>query len=344
MKKSDFITHSLFLSLVMAFVVVLPNQLFAKETYNLIFAHTGIEEQSTYWAAEEFKRRVEKYSDGQIQVDTKPASQMGSDKKLLEMCKQGSIDIASSSNGNYAHIGRAFLPLDLPYIVHGHYNWYRVMTNNNILEKFKQRVEKDGLKFLMAYPDGGERHIVNSERIVKTPSEANGMKLRVVASPINQNLVTSWGFNPVSIAWSETYQAVQQGVVRGVYLPNTWSYISKIYEVAKYVTETGGIGIWHVDVMNLERYNNLPKDLQKVVDRAATEARLAAFQHDQYWSKKAKEKMEESGVTFYEPTQEESRQWIEAAKKIWDPMIDKLGIDREFVQQIQDAQIPFDQY
>ena len=344
MKMRINLTGLILVAFVVSGMLFVPNNLIAKDTYEFIFGHTGIPEQSTYFAAQEFKQRVEKYSDGQIKINVKPAGQMGSDKKLLEMCRQGSIDIASSSQGNYAHIGRAFLPFDLPYIVHGHYNWYRVITDKNILKQIKQRVDDDGFEFLMAYPDGGERHIVNSERIVKTPSEADGMKLRVVASPINQNLVKAWGFNPVSIAWSETYQAVQQGVVRGVYLPNTWSYISKIYEVAKKVTETGGIGIWHVDVMNQESYNSLTDDLKAVITRAATEARIAAFVHDAYWSKKAKEKMQNSGVEFYTPNKEESKQWIDAAKDTWDPMIEKLNIDKGFVKQIQDAQIPFAEY
>ena len=315
-----------------------------EKTYKLVEAHTGNNQNTTFYAAEEFKKRVEKYSDGRITVDVHPAGSMGSDKKLLEMASQGVLDIAHSSQGNYAHVGRAFLPFDLPYIVHGHYNWFRVMTDQEIWAAMEERVAKDGFKLLQAYPAGGERFLMNSDRIVKTPEEAKGMKIRVVASPINQNLIGSWGFNPVSIPWSETYQSVQQGIVKGVYLPNMWAYISKIFEVATKVTETGGIGIWHVVVMNKDLYDGMPEDLQKVVDRAAREANIAAYQHDQYWSKVAKDKMLESGCEFYTPTLEESKQWIDAAKATWAPMIKKLKLDESFIEMIQKAQIPVEEY
>ena len=316
----------------------------AETVYKLVEAHTGTEANTTFWAAKEFKQRIEKYSNGRITVSVHPAGSMGSDKKLLEMCSQGVLDIAHSSQGNYAHVGRAFLPFDLPYIVHGHYNWFRVMTNQEIWAEMKKRVAKDGFKLLQAVPAGGERSVMNSERIVKTPSEAKGMKLRVVASPINQNLIRAWGFNPVSIPWSETYQAVQQGIVKGVYLPNMWAYISKIYEVGTKVTETGGIGIWHVVVMNQKLYDSMPKDLQAAIDRAASEANIACYEHDQYWAKKAKEAMIKSGCEFYTPNLEESKQWIAKAKATWGPMIKKLGIDESFVEMIQKAQIPVDKY
>jgi C4-dicarboxylate-binding protein DctP len=345
MNKNRVLLLVIAVSVAFVFSSILPiNQAMAEKVYQLVEAHTGTKENTTYWAAEEFKNRVEKYSKGRIKVDIHPAGSMGSDKKLLEMCQQGSIDIAHSSQGNYAHIGKAFLPFDLPYIVYGHYNWFRVMTNSEIVEEMEKRVEKDGLKWLQAFPAGGERHIMNSDRIVRSPDEANGMKLRVVASPINQNLIKAWGFNPVSIAWSETYQSVQQGIVKGVYLPNMWAYISKIYEVATKITETGGIGIWHVVVMNPNTYKNLPKELQDAVDRAATEARIACYEHDQYWSRVAIEKMKASGCEFYKPSLEEQRKWIEKAKATWDPMIEKLNLDKNFIKKIQDVQIPFDKY
>ncbi len=344
LKKNHFILAQASLILFSLICLIFSNAAFAADVYKLVAAHTGNKENTTYWAAEEFKKRVEKYSNGRITVDVHPAGSMGSDKKLLEMVGQGTLDIAHSSQGNYAHVGRAFFPFDLPYIVHGPYNWFRVMTDKEIVAEVKKRVAKDGYKFLQAYPAGGERFIMNAERLVKSPSEARGMKLRVVASPINQNLIRAWGFNPVSIPWSETYQSVQQGIVKGVYLPNMWAYISKIYEVATKVTETGGIGIWHVVVMNPDTYKSLPKDLQQVIDRAATESRIAAFAHDQYWSKVAKDKMLESGCEFYTPTVEESRQWISKAKSTWEPMIKRLNLDRDFIKKIQDVQIPFDQY
>jgi len=315
----------------------------AEEVIKLVEAHTGTPENTTYYAAEEFKKRAEKYSNGRIKVEVHPAGAMGSDIKLLQMVKLGTLDIGHTSNGNYASIGRAWMEFDLPYIVHGHYNWFRVMTGP-VWEEMQERVKKDGFKLLQAYPAGAERNIMNSKQIVKTPAEAKGIKIRVVASPVNQKLVAKWGFSPVSIAWSETYTSVMQGIVNGVYIPALWAYISKIYEVATYVTETGGIGVWHVVVMNLERYNSLPKDLQAVVDRAATESTLACYEHDQYWSHNAERQMIAAGCKFYKPTKEEEKLWVDQAKSLWDQWIKDLKLDRDFIKRIQDQQIPLEKY
>ena len=316
----------------------------AAEVFKIVEAHTGTEINTTYYSAEEFKKRVEKYSNGRIKVEIHPAGSMGSDMKLMQMVQLGTLDIGHTSNGNYASMGRAWLEFDLPYIVHGHYNWFRVMTNPEIWEEMQARVKKDGFKLLQAYPAGGERHILTTKSIVKSPADANGIKLRVVASPIDQKLAAAWGFSPVSIAWAETYTSAMQGIVNGVYLPPLWAYISKIYEVTKFVTETGGGGVWHMALMNLDRYNSLPKDLQAAVDRAATEASLACYQHDQYWCHNAEQKMKSAGCTFYKPTKEEEELWVSKAKALWEDWIKDLKLDRNFIKQIQDAQIPLDKY
>ena len=346
MSRSNWLMR-LGVSMTLVFAIFMNNKMnvayAAEEVFKLVEAHTGTEINTTYYSAAEFKKRVEKYSNGRIKVEVHPAGSMGSDMKLMQMVKLGTLDIGHTSNGNYASMGRAWMEFDLPYIVHGDYNWFRVMTGP-IWEEMQERVKKDGFKLLQAYPAGGERHIINTKKIIKTPADAQGIKLRVVASPVNQKLVAAWGFSPVSIAWAETYTSAMQGIVNGVYLPPLWAYISKIYEVTKFVTETGGIGVWHMALMNLDRYNSLPKDLQAAVDRAGTEATLACYEHDQYWCHNAVREMTASGCNFYKPTKEEEKLWVDKAKSLWDGWIKELNLDRDFIQRIQDAQIPLEKY
>ncbi len=310
----------------------------------LIYGHTGTPAVTTYWAAEEFKARLEKYSKGEIIVDVHGASALGSDKKLLESVKLGTIDICCSSNANYSHVGRALQPFDLPYIVHGGYNFYRVLTNPEIRSIIEKRIMEEGFKFLMMFPIGLERNVQNSKREVRVPEDAKGIKIRVTASPVNQELLRTWGFSPVPIAWSETYTAVKQGIVNGTYIPDMWAYLSKVYEVCPYQTDTGGIGTWHIIVMNLNKWNKLSPPHKKLVDQAATEADLAAYTYDNYLNDYTRRKMIEHGNKLYTPTTDEMKLWMEAGKKIWEEQIKKLNLDRDLIKKIQDAQLPLDKY
>ena len=344
MKRRDLVIVSfLVVLLAIGFSGLLGMPMVYAKEYKIVFAHQAQHQNPVHSAAMEFKKRAEKYSNGRIRVVVHCCGAMGTDKKLMEMVKLGTIDVGTTSNGNYAHIGRAWLPFDLPYIVHGHYNWLRVMTGP-IRDEMIQRMEKDGTHYLMAFPGGYARNLLNRKREIRTPADAKGIKMRVVASPVNQKLMSIWGFRPVAIPWGETYTSIVQGIVDGVYIPNIWMYNNKIFEAGKYITESGGIGVWQLAVMNLQRWKSFPKDIQAIVNRAAIEAELAAYEYDQYWSDYAKRQMKAQGIQFYEPNLEEMKQWVKIGKSIWEPLIDQLKLDRNFIKKIQDAQISLDKY
>ena len=314
------------------------------EVHTIVVGHTGTPALSTYWAVEEFKYRAEKYSGGRIKVEVHHSGSLGSDKKLLESVTQGTLDVAYTSNGNYAHVGRAMLPFDLPYLIYGRQNDFNLLTGP-LRDEISARVEKDGFKYLMMFPIGGPRNIFNSRQEIKTPADAKGIKMRVVASPVNQEVYGGYGFQLVVMPWSEVYTSLKQGIIEGLFSNVLWSYQYKHTEVAKHITMTGGIGVWHIGVMSLDRWNSLPADLQAVVDRAATEAEMAGHMSDMYLSDKgARGAVVNHKAQIYHPTKEELKQWIEPALALWDPLIEKLNLDRDFIKRIQDAQIPVEEY
>ena len=314
------------------------------QEFTIVVGHTGTPALSTYHAAEALKYRAEKYSGGRIKVEIHHSGSLGSDKKLLESVSQGTLDVAYTSNGNYAHVGRAMLPFDLPYLVYGRQNDFNLVTGP-LRDEISARVEKDGFKYLMMFPIGGPRQIFNSRQQIRTPADAKGIKMRVVASPINQAVYGGYGFQLVLMPWSEVYTGLKQGIVEGLFSNTLWSYQYKHTEVAKHITMTGGVGIWHIGVMSLDRWQSLPEDLQMVVERAAAEAEMVGHMYDLYLSDKGdRGAVDNHQAEIYHPTKEELQQWIDPALALWDPLIEKLNLDREFIKRIQDAQIPVAEY
>ena len=82
-----------------------------------------------------------------------------------------------------------------------------------------------------------------------------------------------------------------------------------------------------------------------VVDRAAAEAEMVGHMYDLYLSGKGdRGAVDNHQAEIYHPTKEELQQWIDPALALWDPLIEKLNLDREFIKRIQDAQIPVAEY
>ena len=308
-----------------------------KAEYELIYSHTGNKAITTWWAAEEFKKRLEKYSRDRIEVDINPSGVMGSDVKVIELVRMGQIDICHTSAGNYASVGRALMPFNLPLLISGGpTKWYMLLTGE-IRDDINARFEKDGFKLLMLYHQGMTRDLMTSKKAIRKFEDGEGIKLRSVASPINQALLSSWGLNPTPIAWSESYTAISQGVVNGIYVDPMSAEMSKISELIKYVTRPGGALLLSGAVMNLENYNKLPTELRDAVDRAASEAELWSYGIEQTLKGRAVKAMQAKGVEFIDLSPEDQAKYEKAARSIWEDLIKKLNLDREFIKKVVKA-------
>jgi len=98
------------------------------------------------------------------------------------------------------------------------------------------------------------------------------MKIRVVGSPIFLDAFRAIGANPVTMNWSDTMAAIQQGVVDGQENPISTFYPVKMHEYHKFVTD------WHyvVDptlyVVNPGVWKSFSEEDQKMIQEAAVEA------------------------------------------------------------------------
>ena len=95
----------------------------------------------------------------------------------------------------------------------------------------------------LAWGENGFREMTNSKRAVRKPEDLDGLKIRVVGSPIFVDTFRAMGANPISINWSETLTALQQGTVDGQENPVVSIIIPyKLWEMNKYIT------IWHYTI------------------------------------------------------------------------------------------------
>lgn len=126
---------------------------------------------------------------------------------------------------------------------------------------------------LLAWGENGFRELTNSKRPVKVPADMEGLKIRVVGTPIFIDIMKALGANPVNMNWGDAQVAFQQGVVDGQENPVVAIEIPiKIWQYQKYAT------IWHyvIDPLMLTVNNKVmasftPED-QEIIKQAAIEA------------------------------------------------------------------------
>jgi TRAP-type C4-dicarboxylate transport system substrate-binding protein len=113
----------------------------------------------------------------------------------------------------------------------------------------------------------GSRNVnLKPDRVIRTPADMAGIKLRMPPGEFWQFLGESIGANPTPVAYAEVYTALQSGAIDGQDNPLVASKLMKFYEVTTQFVLTGHVIGY--DVMSISA---------KIWD-AMTPAQQAAFQ------------------------------------------------------------------
>ncbi len=76
---------------------------------------------------EQFKAKVEEYSDNKVKVEIYPNSQLGNERDLIESVSFGFVEMAIVSTGPLANFVPDFAVFDLPFIVSERERAYTIM-------------------------------------------------------------------------------------------------------------------------------------------------------------------------------------------------------------------------
>lgn len=239
--------------------------------YTFTFAHVLTEQTPNARAAVKFKEEVEKNSNGRIEINVRPAAQLGGDVEIIEQTQMGLVHIAIPPTGNLANFEPKMFLFDLPYLIKGEQSMKQLL-DGEVGRELLGTLEKSNLHGVN-YWGAGFRNITNNIREINQPADLKNIKMRTLQAPTILATYRAWGANPTAMAYTEVYNGLQQGVVEGQENPLANIDSMKFYEVQKYMTLTGHAYHTYVAVMNKAAWESLPADLQKVVADAFDVAR-----------------------------------------------------------------------
>jgi len=177
---------------------------------------------------------------------------------------------------------------------------------------------------------------VTKEGFARTPEALQKKKIRVAEAPLLMDIVRTIGSSPTPLPYGEIYSALQTGVIDGYLMDINALWTEKHYEVVKNVTLVHPYQ-WPVAVIaNLDKFNSLSAEDQKILIEAAEET--IDFNIDDVieltnWSI---EKLKEKGVKFQPVTDEEVQAFIDICKPIYDEYMAKDPRIKAFVEEVQE--------
>jgi len=240
-----------------------------KET-TLRFAFQSIKEHPIGMGAQKFADLVGQKSGGKITVKLFPNGTLGGDVQTVSALQGGTVDMTALSSGILSSQVKEFVLFDLPFMFNNGREADAVV-DGPIGKRLGERLTDKGLVSLGNW-ELGFRNLTNSKHPVAKLEDFQGLKIRVIQSPIYIDLFTALGANAVPMPFPEVYQALEQKVVDGQENPLKSIELSKFYEVQKYLSLTRHIYSPLSILISKKTWDRLSKDEQKIIQDAATES------------------------------------------------------------------------
>src|SRR5512138_1697532 len=221
---------------------------------------------------EKFAELVSQKSGGKMTVKLFPGGVLGGDVQVLSAVQGGTIDMTSMNSGILQGQVKEFAIVDFPFLFNDPKEADAVL-DGPIGKALADKLPEKGLVHL-AYYDLGFRNLTNSKHSVKTADDISGLKIRVIQSPIYVDTFSALGANPVPMAFTEVYTALEQKSIDGQENPFTVIEANKFQEVQKHLTGTRHVYNPQSMFMSKKAWDGLNNDERQILLDAAKESAL----------------------------------------------------------------------
>lgn len=304
----------------------------AEQKFVLKFSHVVSPNTPKGKAADYFEKRLEELSEGRIDVQVYPSSQLYKDNAVLKALKLDSVQMAAPSFSKFGKIVPQLALFDLPFLFKDADHLHRVQDGEVGL-KLKQMVTDKGYVAL-SFWDNGFKQLSSSTKPLILPEDAEGQKVRIMSSKVLEAQFHAVGANPQMMPFSEVYSGLQQGVIDAAENPISNIYTKKFHEVQKYLTISDHGYLGYLVVMSEKFWNSLPADLQANVTQAMNEAtekerEFAADLNDEQFELIKEYATKTGNLEILTLTDEQKDAWRTAVSKIYPEFYDadKIGED-----------------
>ncbi len=283
---------------------------------------------------ERWKKEVEKRTQGKVAIQTFPGGTLLKAKAMMDGVIAGTADIGclcmAYQPGRFLITNATALTLGLPNAE------VASLTLWDLYKKYKPKGFSK-VKVLTMFTTAPSN--IMSKVPIRNLGELKGVPIR--ASGGAAQILKAWGANRVGMPMPETPEALQKGVVKGLFSSLEVMKDFKFAELCKYVTMTQTPVYPFSVVMNMDKWNSLPKDVQEVLDELGTQqAAWTGAYMDNHVDESMAWSARKQGVQVFHLSKAEKTKWNKLLEPItakWIKANEAKGLPaKAIVQDIRD--------
>jgi tripartite ATP-independent transporter DctP family solute receptor len=304
----------------------------ASAATTLKLAHGLPPEHPVHQGMLHMQRTLEELSGGRMRLELYPSGQLGGETECLEQVQRGSLAMTKSSTAPLEGFIDEMKVFGLPYLFADEAHFWRVLDG----EIGRELLEKGRPKHLLGlcYYEAGSRSFYTKSRMIKTPADLKGQKIRVQNSPVAMKMVEALGGSPTPIAWGELYSALAQGTVDGAE-NNPPSYLSEKHcEAAPFFSKDEHTRVPDILLIGTTVWDGLSAIEQGWLSEAA--AASSRYQRE-LWNRESDQALQEAQDRFAAQVYEPDKQlFMDKVQPVYDEFA--VGAVGELADRIRQAQ------
>lgn len=250
----------------------------------------------------------------------------------LEAIARGNLDMSITSAQELATLIPAWSIFTAGYLLRDAEHQKKVFASDVVKDLYKATEDKLGVKLLAVMYLGRRQLNLRGTKEIKTPADLAGIKLRMPGTEAWLFLGTALGANPLPVAFTEVYTALQSGAIDGQDNPLPTNRDSKFYEVTQQIVLTSHLVDMNFIAFSKKVWDKMTPDQQKTLQKAADDAAELGRQRQLKLEKDLEEFFKSQGLKVYTPDVEAFRKTVQKAyleskfAKDWPAgMVDKIN-------------------
>lgn len=270
------------------------------EAVTLKFAVEMADETPEAIASYEFAEKVEEQTGGAVKIEVYTNGQLGEPATVIESAQMGNVDLLSLPASDFKSFDNIFGVEAIPYLYANNEAVIKVLKETGIADTQKQILADNGLTLLNEGRDyfRGPYRVLVSKKPVRSIEDLKGLRFRTFE---NKNYMTAYeilGANPIVIAWSETYMALQNGVAEAATSAIGSLKNQKLTEVAPYVTNVNEYVSSVLILASGSKYDSISEENKAILKKCADELGERAQELVNEGLEKDIEEMKAAGAEF----------------------------------------------
>ncbi|HEX6362880.1 MAG TPA: TRAP transporter substrate-binding protein DctP [Albitalea sp.] len=293
--------------------------------------------------ATKFKEHIEANSDHEVQIF--PFGTLGESADTTELAQLGAIQFVDASPGFTGSLIPELQVFLLPYVLPEDpqvlADFYE--TSPTINDKLASLYEEKSLKLIDMFPEG--EVVMTTKEPVASPADLEGVKFRVMTTPLLVETYDAFGATPTPLPWGEVFGSLQLNMIQGQENPMFFVESTNMYEVTDYITYTGHNTFTTAVAANLGFYEGLSDEDKKLVQEAADAAYTHIIEYQEGLQQEAEQKILEAkpSMTVTVLSDEQRAPFREAAERVQDKFVEMTGdsgkeVLEGFIEDIKESQ------